>query len=83
MAEKKEKKAIELVNERGARQYDDVQRKSIKHADNVWRLVKDPSDRLNVKMTIEITGSIRRGDLDRFTQAMAKTAAFEFEDGCG
>ncbi len=71
-----------VLDERGVRRFDDVQRRSIKHADKVWRLVKDPSDRLNVKMTIEITGSIRRADIDRFAQAMAKTAAFEFEDGC-
>jgi hypothetical protein len=52
-----------------------------KHPDNVWRLDKSPSARLNVRMTIEISGKLRRADLDRFAQAMSKTISFEFEDG--
>ncbi len=61
--------------------FDKVKRIARKHPDSVWRLDKDPSDRLNVRMTIEISGKLRRADLDRFTQAMSKTISFEFEDG--
>ena len=63
--------------------FDRVQRVARIHGDNVWRMDKDPSDRLRVRMTLEITGILRRADLDRFAQAMTKTAAFEFEDGGG
>lgn len=61
--------------------YDQVPRPVYKHPDNVCRLVKTPSDRLEVTITMQIKGRIRRADLDRFTQTMGKTAAFEFEDG--
>ncbi len=65
------------------RSFDRVQRFARIHPDKVWRMDKDPSDRLRVRMTLEITGILRRADLDRFAQAMTKTAAFEFEDGGG
>jgi hypothetical protein len=49
--------------------------------DGVQRLEKLSSDRLQVRVTIEISGALRRADLDRFAQTMSKTVAFEFEDG--
>ena len=49
--------------------------------DGVQRLEKLPSDRLQVRITIEISGAIRRADLDRFAQTMSKSVAFEFENG--
>lgn len=55
----------------------------LKGPDNIRRTEKLPDDQLNVRVIIEITGSLRRVDLDRFTQSMSKTVAFEFEDGGG
>lgn len=51
--------------------------------DKVWRLDKHSSDRLKVRFTVEITGNLRRADLERFAQALGATAALEFEDGGG
>lgn len=64
-------------------EYDGVRRAVYMHDDHVARLVKTPSDRLEVTITVQIKGKIRRADLDRFTQTMGKTAAFEFENGGG
>ncbi len=63
--------------------FDAQEREVKKEADGVWRMEKTPSDRLQVRVVIEITGKLRRADLDRFTQAMSKTVSFEFEDGGG
>jgi len=53
----------------------------LKGPDGVQRLEKLASDRLQVRITIELSGAIRRADLDRFAQTMSKTVAFEFENG--
>lgn len=55
----------------------------LKGPDNVPRIEKLPDDQMKVRVIIEITGNLRRADLDRFTQSMSKTVAFEFEDGGG
>ncbi|HSB69439.1 MAG TPA: hypothetical protein VLT62_08920 [Candidatus Methylomirabilis sp.] len=63
-------------------QYDDIQRKVFESAhDRIQRLEKTASDRMSVRVVIEFTGKIRRGDLDRFAQMITKTASLEFEDG--
>jgi hypothetical protein len=55
--------------------------KVLEGPDGVQRLEKLPSDRLQVRITIELSGAIRRADLDRFAQTMSKSVAFEFENG--
>ncbi|MBI4537629.1 MAG: hypothetical protein HY712_06700 [candidate division NC10 bacterium] len=60
---------------------DDVKPRVLRGADGIDRLEKTPHDRLSVKVTIEISGKLRRADLDRFAQSMSKTVSFEFEDG--
>src|SRR5574342_270346 len=57
--------------------------KILRGPDNIRRTEKLPDDQLNVRVIIEITGKLRRVDLDRFSQSMSKTVAFEFEDGGG
>jgi hypothetical protein len=57
--------------------------KILRGPDNIRRIEKLPDDQLNVRVIIEITGNLRRADLDRFAQSMSKTVAFEFEDGGG
>ena len=57
--------------------------KILRGPDNILRTEKLPDDQMNVRVIIEITGNLRRADLDRFTQSMSKTVAFEFEDGGG
>jgi hypothetical protein len=49
--------------------------------DPLGRYMKLPEDRLEVTITIQIKGKLRRADIDRFTQSMGKTAALEFENG--
>ncbi len=55
----------------------------LRGTDGVLRMEKMQDDRLNVRVVIEFTGNLRRADIDRFTQAMSKTVAFEFENGGG
>jgi len=57
--------------------------KILRGPDKIRRTEKLPDDQMNVRVIIEITGNLRRADLDRFTQSMSKTVAFEFEDGGG
>ena len=49
--------------------------------DPLGRFMKLPDDRLEVTITIQIKGKLRRADLDRFTQSIGKNAALEFENG--
>ena len=49
--------------------------------DPLGRFMKLPEDRLEVTITIQIKGKLRRADLDRFTQSIGKNAALEFENG--
>jgi len=71
---------FEVITPRG-KQYDDVARRVLKGPDGVQRLEKTPHDRLSVKVVIEISGKLRRADLDRFAQSMSKAVSLEFEDG--